>query len=266
MIAVVLTVGLVLALAHVAPHVLGVLGLAFIVVLVLWVLGVSTLPVKSVQPALPPEKGGGDSDTRAVGEQAGRAAHDANAESADELKRNDVLVAKSVGSSQILNGSEMKPAEEWGPKPGWVDKSPRLEQRPEGEVYVATATAGPYSTAAECDRELDSEIDRVVQTYVERKLGAGAVVRLNPPFVDDHLIRARWREKVTVSVGNMQSEHALLAFDRSVQTELERLWRQAVVGPRLAYAAAGLSGLLLLVGSVYSVLKWGPGAKGRAAV
>jgi hypothetical protein len=52
-----------------------------------------------------------------------------------------------------------------------------------------------------------------------------------------------------------------LIFDPSVQTELERLWRQAIVGPRLAYAAAGLSGLLLLVGSVYSVLKWGPGAK-----
>ncbi len=252
----VLLLGLLLILAHILPHIAGLLATFMVVAVLVVLFSASWRHEARREVAVPPRANDGTVLQNAAANEAAMRRDTKSASPAD----NPGFQSRTFNP----DGSDAKAVVEWGPKPDWVDKSPHFEQHSAGQVYIATAAAGPYSTAAECDRELEGEIDRVAQTYVERKLGSGAIVRLDPQFVEDNVIRARWRENVSVSVGNMQSEHALLIFDRSVQDELERLWRQAVVGPRLAYAAAGLSGLLLLVGSVYSMLKWGPGAKPRA--
>ncbi len=261
----VLLLGLLLIVAHILPHIAGLLAIFMVVAVLVLLFGVSLPHEARREMTVPPQVEKREGQPNAAAREA--AMHNSTQATVDGNTKSASPTGISGIQSRTFNpdGSDAKALGEWGPKPDWVDKSPHFEQHSEGEVFIATATAGPYSTTTECDRELEGEIDRVAQTYVERKLGSGFEVRLDPQFVEDHVIRARWRENVTVSVGNMQSEHALLIFDRPVQNELERLWRQAIVGPRLAYAAAGLSGLLLLVGSVYSMLKWGPGAKPRAA-
>lgn len=257
----VLLLGLLLIVAHILPHIAGLLATFMVVAVLVVLFSASFRHEAQREMAVKPQVGKDEGPPNAAKSEA--AMRSATRRTPDGEAKGASPADNSGIQSRTFNpdGSDAKPVDQWGPKPEWVDKAPHFEQQAGSEIYVATATAGPYSTAAECDRELEGEIDRVAQTYVERKLGSGVIVRLEPQFADDHLIRARWRENVNVSVGNMQSAHALLIFDPSVQTELQRLWRQAVVGPRLAYAAAGLSGLLLLVGSVYSVLKWGPGAK-----
>lgn len=147
------------------------------------------------------------------------------------------------------------------PRPDWVGKPPHLESRDGIEVYVATATAGPYSTPEECDRALGGEIDRVVTDFAEKEFQPipDQPVKLDHAFVQNHLIQDRYRETVdSPSVGPMRQEHALLVFDNQVRAAIEQAWRATIVDQRLKYAAAGSGALLLVLGGVYSLLKWKP--------
>jgi hypothetical protein len=150
------------------------------------------------------------------------------------------------------------------PRPDWVGKPPHLES-PNGpdspEIYVATATAGPYSTPEECDRALGGEIDRVVTDFAEKQFQPmpDQPVKLDRAFVQNHLIQARYRETVdSPSVGPMQQEHVLLVFDNQARAAIEQAWRSIIVDQRLKYAAAGSGALLLVLGGVYSLLKLKP--------
>ena len=151
------------------------------------------------------------------------------------------------------------------PRPDSVDKPPHMES-PLGsggpEVYVATATAGPYSTPEECDRALGAEIDRVVADFAEKEFqpAPDQPVKLDRAFVQNHLIQARYRETVESSVGLMHQEHVLLVFDNQARAAIEQAWRSTIVDQRLKYAAAGSGALLLVLGGVYSLLRWKPAA------
>jgi len=248
--ALLLTLGLILALAHILPHLAGLIIVGLILV-------VCVVPL--LHSSREADKIAVEPDPRKIAERREGELHAANATAEDPAKQQDTLASRSPDTSQTSTPDDPNV------RPDWVDKLPHLEQRQGMEVYVATAMVGPYSTAEECDRELAGAIGREVDQYVENRFGRSEGVRLDPQFVQERLIERRWRENVNVSIGAMQQEHVLLVFDQKVQAELEHLWRQVVVAQRLTYAAAGTSALLLLVGSVYSVLKWWPAGKPRVA-
>ncbi|HEX3998262.1 MAG TPA: hypothetical protein VHX65_06925 [Pirellulales bacterium] len=147
------------------------------------------------------------------------------------------------------------------PKPDWVDRPAHLESRGGLEVYVATATAGPYLTNEECDRALPGEIDRVVTDFAEKEFpqAIDGTVKLDRDLVENHLIQDRYRETVnTASFGPMLQEHVLLVFDRQIRSAIEQQWRSIMVAQRLQVAAIGSGAVLLLLGGVYSLLRWKP--------
>jgi hypothetical protein len=150
------------------------------------------------------------------------------------------------------------------PRPDWVGQPPHLEQRGGLEIYFDAVTIGPYSTTAECDREVIPAANRSVRAYAEGHFAGGDEVTLDSQFVQNHLIQARWRETVTTSIGPMQQEHLLLAFDRAVRSEIENRSRDVIIAQRLNSAAGGAGAVLLLVGGVYSLLRWGPRRRPRS--
>ena len=149
-------------------------------------------------------------------------------------------------------------------RPDWVGKRPHLESHDGIEVYVATATAGPYSTPEECDRAIGPEIDRVVADFAEKRFEPTPeqLVKLDRDEIQQHLIKGRYRETVdSPSVGEMQQEHVLLEFDSQVRAAIEQAWRSMIVTQRLKYTAAGSGALFLALGGVYLILKLKPGAE-----
>jgi hypothetical protein len=165
--------------------------------------------------------------------------------------------------------SPPQPSSDRKTPPDWLGKPPHLESRegPGGpEVFVATATAGPYSTPEECDRALGAEIDRVVTDFAERQFQPAPDQPLKlDREVQEHLIQDRYRETVeSPTVGEMQEEHVLLVFDNQVRAAIEQVWRSIMIVQRLAYAAAASVAVLLALGVVYLLLKWKPAAASRS--
>jgi hypothetical protein len=150
------------------------------------------------------------------------------------------------------------------PRPAWVGQSPHLEQRDGQEIYFDSLTIGPYSTIAECDREMLPAVNRSVHTYAEGHFPGGDEITLDSQFIETHLIQARWRETLTTSLGPMQQLHLLLAFDRTARNEIENRARQVIVAQRLNSAAGGAAAVLLFVGGIYSLLRWGPRRRPRS--
>jgi hypothetical protein len=157
-----------------------------------------------------------------------------------------------------------------GSRPAWLGKPPHLETRDGIEVYLATASAGPYQTDDECDQVMDGEINKAVAIYSARihpsDLGTQSgdtqqPVTLDSEFVQTHLIQGRWRETVDASFGPMRQETVLLAFDPRARAQIEHGWRETVVAGRLKQAGIAASAVLVALGCAFSLLKWGPGAR-----
>lgn len=135
-------------------------------------------------------------------------------------------------------------------RPKWVDASGQQV----GGVYRTTAAVGPYTTRAECERELPRELRAAVDEYVEIYLGPNAVHRVELPldYVREKIVEEEWLEtrQVTVSPTKqvpMVRLHVLLGFDREVNGRLDQAWRRAVVHGKLwALGTAGSVALLVL--------------------
>jgi hypothetical protein len=174
-----------------------------------------------------------------------------------------IAIGKAPAAEPIPSPPTAPPDQNGEPSlPSWVGQSPHFELRGGLEVYVATATAGPYLTEGECDLAMVPEIDRVVTDYAEKEFpqGIAGLVTLDRDLVDKSLIKKRCYEAKQTSFGQMQVEHALLVFDRPVRAAIEQQWRAARVGQRLQYAAAGTAAVLLALGGVYSLLRRKPRA------
>lgn len=143
-------------------------------------------------------------------------------------------------------------------RPQWVDSPGRQVDG----VYRAAVSAGPYTTRAECERELPKQLRAAVDEYVELYLGPQAVHRVELPSDDirQNLVKEEWLEsrRVTVSPTRqvpMVRLHALLEFDREVNAHLDEAWRRAVVRGKLWAMGTAGSVLLLVLSACWGYLK-----------
>ncbi len=159
--------------------------------------------------------------------------------------------------------------------PSWVTRPPQVEdlynernpQASRDGVYVATASSGRYVTPADCERAIIPAINEIVGNYAVDYVAEadGKPMALEPDYIRAYLIKDRYWEPVTSSVGAMNQLHVRLVFDSRVHDELDRRARAAKIDGRLKYTAAGTLAALLLLGGVYTLLKRGTTLKNPAA-
>ncbi len=143
-------------------------------------------------------------------------------------------------------------------RPAWVDRP----ARDEGAVHQVCATAGPFCSQAEAEQELNVELKRLTDEYINDLLGSTTAAR----WIEYDLGRIRrtlvastnyYNEKViSPSVGEMVQSHALLEFGPEFRREIAQRWHQIVARARLvkvALAAAALLGSLALLLSYFQV-------------
>jgi hypothetical protein len=154
--------------------------------------------------------------------------------------------AKSAGA--------IAPAETSGTRPAWVDAPAKLAD----SVYTMPVSSGLIVSVPECQRELDHEIKRETDHYIDEYLGehASSLVDIPLAYLKAHVKKAEFGELVlSESVGPMHQIHARLEFDDNARADFHRLWHNAVVTDRLWVVGSGAALVLALLGTFYGFLK-----------
>ena len=119
-------------------------------------------------------------------------------------------------------------------RPTWLTNA---EPRRFGDQW-AMVTAGPYPTTRECEQELDSEIKKVSDEFMNEHLGsklAAGLLNYSGADLRKKLAQEmlRYEETVTVSVGPRKQIHALVSFTDDFQRELQTRWNKVRQTSRL---------------------------------
>ena len=140
------------------------------------------------------------------------------------------------------------------PTPDWFDASPKLVDG----VYSMTVKSGVFTTVPECQRELDLEIKRTGDQYIDDYLGEGSSELVEVPlsYLKKNVRRAEFAEEVeSESVGQMHQIRALLQFDDKTRTDFHRMQHNALVTGRLWYIGGGAALVLGLLTTLWGYLK-----------
>ncbi len=78
--------------------------------------------------------------------------------------------------------------------------------------------------------------------------------------------RQRFVDVIPTSVGPMKQVHQLIVFDEPFRRVLDRRVSEAIVGERLVRTGVFSGGILLLVGSLFGILKGGAARRQARAV
>ncbi len=185
------------------------------------------------------------------------------ARSADSADKTSGRATPAVTTQAEKSPTDEKPIDPTA-KPSWVGQPPHTITESGVGAYVTTAVSGPYSTVAECERNLTPAVEQSVSDFMIDHLGEHGAkpVAIDSKFLQG-LIRERYFEPVKLSIGDMFQLHALLVFDGRVQGELENRIRESLVNERLRYTAMGGMAVFVLLGGVYSALKASGGRQAR---
>lgn len=138
-------------------------------------------------------------------------------------------------------------------RPGWVDTEPNLV----GDVYRMSMVVGPFTTCKECDDHLPEALQKAAGQYIEDYLGheAAGRVRLPARLLLERVVKDRWEETRSYSVGPMKNLHVLLEFDRKFNEEAKEAWRKVRIEDRIG-GVAGMGVLILgSLAALFGLLK-----------
>jgi hypothetical protein len=142
-------------------------------------------------------------------------------------------------------------------RPGWVDAPSRFVSS--NSAYVVSIKSGPWASVPECQRELDREMKRATDQYINELLGddhASELVGISLDYLKQNVKKAEYHEVVqSESVGPMHQIHAKLEFDPAAQNDFRHLRHDALVTDRLWFAGTGAALVLALLGTFYGYLK-----------
>ncbi len=142
-------------------------------------------------------------------------------------------------------------------RPAWIDAQPDRV----GDAFQMAVSVGPFPTLVQCDKELPAAIRDAIQDYAENHLddrARGVRLRLdNLELLPANVIAETYPETVSTSFGPMRQLHARLTFDRRASQWVREQVRDALVGQRLWYVGAVLTGALAALALLWAGLKSG---------
>ena len=131
--------------------------------------------------------------------------------------------------------------------PAWLERDkPWREDR---TVYVAVSS-GLHLNESECEKSLAERLRSATASYLEELLGSRHASLLLAPEIGswaNGAVTESFQERVLFSRGQMQQQHALVAFDDSFRDEVEKRWRLVRRLSRTLQVALGAGFVLLLL-------------------
>jgi hypothetical protein len=248
-------IGAIVALAHkrvfAHPHVLGVGGLIFAVLVVLTVLGLyfarSDLSHRAAVAARSsvPAPSGWES-YRVSGSSDSSTTHipiDSSAEKKPEAETNP---------PEGVQGSEPKDAN----LPAWVNQPPHWKDA-NSQVFVIVVRSGLVADPNLLEEQLDNKMVARTNKYIEeqvlRRSGAGDIAGFDADYLREHCIRQRYP-----SDGNDSGAKELFAqleFDRAFRDEANRRYHEFVSTERLQQTGGIAAAAFAVLGGLYLFLR-----------
>ena len=140
-------------------------------------------------------------------------------------------------------------------QPTWVQSPPADVENQPAEVLVSDL----FETRDECEQDLQHRIRAAIESFAERHCRQlGIAPRLPLPIQPEDIrqvSRERFVDVVPTSVGPMKRVHQLVVFNEEFRRVLDRRVSEAVIGRRLSQTGVFSGGVLLLVGSLFGILK-----------
>lgn len=136
-------------------------------------------------------------------------------------------------------------------RPEWVEQAPTWEDE---NTYVVAVSSGPYNRGTDCRRELDHEINRAIDEYVNDLLGnsqAASMLGSDLDALKESVVAETYREELSSTVGPMQQWHSLLRFGEDIHQKVREFWQAQLQVSRIVYIGAGFLGLLGLLSVGY---------------
>ena len=150
-------------------------------------------------------------------------------------------------------------------RPDWVESPPGEVDGQLAEVLVSD----PFETGDECDQDIQRRMIAAVQRFADRQVRRiGAPRGINLPVRPEDLSRIsrqRFVDVIPTSVGPMKQAYRLIVFDEPFRQVLDRRITEAMVGQRLVRTGAFSGGVLLLLGSLFGILKGAARRQAKAA-
>ncbi len=133
-------------------------------------------------------------------------------------------------------------------RPAWV----AVQHAREGSVDLLAVSSGPHYTRGQCRLALDDEIRKATAQYVNDHLGA----RQTETFLSYEVPpSARYDEEVVFSFGPMHQSHALLKFDDGFRRRVERDWKDTIALGRLFKTGFAAAAVLALLATFFAYLR-----------
>lgn len=143
-------------------------------------------------------------------------------------------------------------------RPEWINKPPKVE----GQAHMVVSS-GPWASRRECERELEHQLKKEVDAYINDYLGNPQAARLigydletiQKQFVSSDPAHVYSGTLVSPTVGEMREEVRLVVIDEQDQRDIAEHWRRVVATSRLASSGLIGAGLLGLLAVAYGFLK-----------
>jgi hypothetical protein len=154
--------------------------------------------------------------------------------------------SESDGAGQLSASPHGQVEIDYAARPEWVDRP----EREEGPVHQIAVCSGPYLRSHEAHKELQRQLKRVTDEYINEYLGQQSASRWvfwDAARIGRELVSARnhFEEKViSPSFGVMYQSHALLEFGPDFHGQVEESWRQIQVRAQLVKVALGAAAVL----------------------
>jgi hypothetical protein len=150
-------------------------------------------------------------------------------------------------------------------RPDWVLTPPEVVDGDPAEVLVSD----PFETGQECDQDIQRRMIAAIQRFADRQcqqIGAPRGLNLPVQAEDLDLIsQQRFVDVIPTSVGPMTQVHRMVVYDEDFRRILDRRISEAIVGRRLVRTGVFSGGVLLLVGSLFGILKGAARRQAKAA-
>ncbi len=172
---------------------------------------------------------------------------EAAAETTEGDSHTDAVASESPAETPAAPVEAAAPA-----RPAWVDAEPGTVDG----AYQVVVEVGPYKTAEGCDLEQPAKLRIALIQYVHRFINPAAVshVRFTPTLYEQ-VVKETWEETGEFTVGPMLHRYLLLRFDNKAMRMIEDQHRQVIVQQRVWYTGLGLTGIVLLLGVAFTVLR-----------
>ncbi len=215
----------------------------------------------------------GQPATDTAGDAATETASESSTEETGELTEEPTSSDEEGADPRAHAAAEkpdLPPEKQAEPEPAWVTSPPKSVGN--SDPHQRRIQSDEFATVEECNRQLDELMRVATAEYLDQLIGtdrfawhpAHYLGRLGITTGDirRNICKEEHAKTVKHDFGDMKRVSILMEFDKDIEKDLRRAWKESQLEERLATVGVGSGAVLLLIGAVFGFLKFDTATEG----